>query len=111
MKSTEATMKRAYGKGSTEYRLILEEHEDGRETYSIEVSQTVGENVMTASAENITSDHDIALSLTFYLFMESVDACHLTDIVEQLLPAELTLPEALISLANRMRRSVAASMI
>lgn len=106
MKNTKAIMKRPCKKGTIEYRLICEEYEDGRESFGVEVEQTTPQgDTICEAAPNVTSDYETAICLMFYLFTESVEVCHLIDIVEEMLPLETEMPECFRALAGQMRKS------
>jgi len=78
-----------------------------RVSYGILVSKTLGEFTCTERADDITDDADTALTLLLYLFLQSVDACHLRDVLEDLLPVECDL-ERLIKKREPERRLPAA---
>ena len=62
-----------------------------RVSYGITVSRDVCGRTYTESADDITDDADTALTLLLYLFLQNVDACHLKDVLEELLPVECDL--------------------
>lgn len=96
-------MKKAYAQGDAEYRLLCEENEKGECSYGVEVCETVNDGVIKSAVKDICRDLRLALCLTFYLFAESVDACQLSDVIEDMLPVEVSTPEALCFLCEQIK--------
>ena len=74
-----------YGDGSVIYTLtrrILQ----SETSYGIIIEENVRGKALRAAAEDITRDRGEALEMLDLFYSERLDACHLADVLEEILP-------------------------
>lgn len=74
-----------YGEGSVVYTLTRRVSQ-GETAYGIIIEEKVCGRVLRSCAEDITRDRDEALEMLEMFYNERLDACHLTDVLEEILP-------------------------
>ena len=74
-----------YGEGSIIYTLTRKRSQ-GETSFGIIIEENVCGKVLRASAEDITRDRGEALEMLELFYGERLDACHLADVLEEILP-------------------------
>lgn len=74
-----------YGEGSVIYTLTRRRSQS-ETSYGMIIEENINGRVLRAEAEDITEDPDEALEMLEMFYSERLDACHLADVLEEILP-------------------------
>ena len=74
-----------YGKGNVSYTLTRRII-DGDTVFGMIIEENICEKTLRAEADDISRDPDEALEMLEMFYKERLDACHLEDVLEEILP-------------------------